>query len=247
KNQFALDALTNAAFDQDFQNIHHRISTDTDYCEGLASVLAGRISTFRRGAKDAAVAAIFRQYAVQQDCAGLVGRLLAGQSYIYPHHPDKVNPRDHQVEVRGSCAIRHGQAIGSQPYEHPGVAAVIGAAFFKGSNSIAEKIEAMFPRHEGHLEITKPMLALACAGIHDVLNDYSTGEYKDTKFEGSRVQDIYDVHILMLDHIETKNPDRFHDLMASIFTAASRGSSLAKVSKAPPTLLQQEALAKLDI
>jgi hypothetical protein len=110
--------------------------------------------------------------------------------------------------------------------------------FFKGNNSIVERIQAMLERNEaGNYEATQPMVAIACAGvqniyltsipslthsqIHSVLDDHSTGEYKKSNFDGSRVQDIYDVHILLLETIKEEKPDKYRVMMENIFTLAS--------------------------
>ncbi|KAJ7333946.1 hypothetical protein DFH08DRAFT_1019750 [Mycena albidolilacea] len=239
KTQFAFDSLSRSAHDQNFTSIHWRLLNDEAYREGLATVLFGRISTFRGNVKAVAESIIYGKYGVQQDCAGLVGRLIAGQSYIYPHKPDKLNPRTNLIEF--------GQADCKRPYEHEAIPAVVGG-FFKGNNSIVERIQAMLERNEaGNYEATQPMVAIACAGIHSVLDDHSTGEYKRSNFDGSRVQDIYDVHILLLETIKEEKPDKYRVMMENIFTLASRGTSFTKGTKAAPTLLQKEALAKLDL
>jgi hypothetical protein len=100
--------------------------------------------------------------------------------------------------------------------------------------------------------------------IFSTVDDYSTGEHKPTDFEGSRVQDVYEVHIMILQKLEAEHPEQYHTMMENIFNVAScvapafflsrlptqpyirRGSSFAKGTKAPLTLLQQEALSMLD-
>ncbi|KAJ7314827.1 hypothetical protein DFH08DRAFT_972559 [Mycena albidolilacea] len=61
----------------------------------------------------------------------------------------------------------------------------------------------------------------ASTHIHSVLDDHSTGEYKRSNFDGSRVQDIYDVHILLLETIKEEKPDKYRVMMENIFTLAS--------------------------
>ncbi|KAF7354384.1 hypothetical protein MVEN_01127200 [Mycena venus] len=242
KTRFAFDSLSRSARDQNFTSIHWRLLNDEAYREGLSTVLSGRISTFRGNVKTMAECVIYGKYGVQQNCAVLVGRLLAGQSYIYPHKPDKINPRTNLIEV-----VQFGQADGKRPYEHEAIPAVV-SGFFKGSNPIAERIQALFERNEaGNYEATQQMVALACAGIHSVLEDFSTGEYKRSNFDGSQVQDIYNVHIVLLETIKEEKPEKYRIMMENIFTLASRGTSFNKGRKAAPTLLKKEALAKLDL
>ncbi|KAJ7083908.1 hypothetical protein C8R43DRAFT_1051903 [Mycena crocata] len=120
-------------------------------------------------------------------------------------------------------------------------------AFFKGDNSISERVEAMFVRNAaGNLEATQAMVALSCAAIHNTLEDWSSGEHKPTNFDGNRVQDVYDVHILLLEKMKKENPDKYRSLMEDLFTKASRGSSFTKGSKAATSLLAKEALAMID-
>ncbi|KAJ7314167.1 hypothetical protein DFH08DRAFT_972919 [Mycena albidolilacea] len=90
------------------------------------------------------------------------------------------------------------------------------------------------------------MVALSCAGIFSTVDDYSTSEHKPTDFEGSHVQDVYEVHIMILQKLEAKHPEQYHTMMENIFNVALRGSSFAKGTKAPLTLLQQEGLSMLD-
>ncbi|KAJ7498331.1 hypothetical protein B0H11DRAFT_2189657 [Mycena galericulata] len=104
---------------------------------------------------------------------------------------------------------------------HDGVSAVV-ATFFKGQNSIAEKIEALFvPNEAGNLEATQPMVAIACAAIHSSLEDYSSGGHKHTNFEGSRIQEIYDLHIMILEKLKHQKPAQYHEIMEHIFAETS--------------------------
>ncbi|KAJ7504016.1 hypothetical protein B0H11DRAFT_2222113 [Mycena galericulata] len=222
KAKFANDALIRSAQDQDFTAILARLTGDKDYRESLATVLSGRVSSFRGSVKITATSILYGKYA-----------------YIYPHKPDKIDPRT-QLPIAGKPNTK-------KPFMHDGVSAVV-ATFFKGQNSIAEKIEALFvPNEAGNLEATQPMVAIACAAIHSSLEDYSSGGHKHTNFEGSRIQEIYDLHIMILDKLKHQKPAQYHEIMEHIFAEASRGSSFAKGSKAPPTLLQKEALAMLDL
>ncbi|KAJ7847904.1 hypothetical protein B0H14DRAFT_3674312 [Mycena olivaceomarginata] len=250
KTQFAFDSLSRSARDQNFTSIHWRLLNDEAYREGLATVLSqlfGRISTFRGNVKAGGGKHHLREIWCP---TGL--RRPRREAHRWPV---KLNPRTNLIEF--------GQADCKRPYEHEAIPAVVGG-FFKGNNSIVERIQAMLERNEaGNYEATQPMVAIACAGvqniyltsipslthsqIHSVLDDYSTGEYKRSNFDGSRVQDIYDVHILLLETIKEEKPDKYRVMMENIFTLASRGTSFTKGTKAAPTLLQKEALAKLDL
>ncbi|KAJ7882251.1 hypothetical protein B0H14DRAFT_2565490 [Mycena olivaceomarginata] len=114
-----------------------------------------------------------------------------------------------------------GEPDRKKPYQHDGVIAVA-TGFFTGQAPIAERVEAMFVRNEaGNYEATPPMVAISCAVLSDAMNDLSTGEHKFAKFEGSRVQDIYDVHIQLLATPKQTKPVRYHSTMEMIFTKAS--------------------------
>ncbi|KAJ7157832.1 hypothetical protein C8R46DRAFT_418658 [Mycena filopes] len=205
KTTFYQDALTLSARDLNLPLIEARLRQDAEYRSGLATVLSGRVSLWRGKVKGAALQVVHGHYHVQHDCAGLVSRLLDN-------------------------TFQFGKPDNRRPYEHPAIPAVV-SCFFKGPNSIAERVEAMFVRNPaGNLEASQAMVALACAGVHSTLEDFSTGEYKQSDFEGSRVQDIYE----------------YHSLMEDIFNVASRGSSFAKGTNAPLNTLQQEALSMLD-
>ncbi|KAJ7783990.1 hypothetical protein DFH07DRAFT_948993 [Mycena maculata] len=237
--KFAKDALLRSARHLGFKAIEARLIADDEYREALTT-LVGRVSTFRGQVKPAATSSIYGNYKVQHGCADLVARLLAGVSYIYPHRPDKFDPK--------SSLVIPGKPDGKKPFEHEGIPAVI-ATFFQGQESIAEKIAALFNRNEnGNLEVPQPMVAMSCAGLHSTFDDWSSGEHRPTNFDGHRVQEIYELHILLLKKLETDKPVQYHETMERIFLQASRGSvAFAKSFKVPPSLLQQEALAMLDL
>ncbi|KAJ7686032.1 hypothetical protein B0H17DRAFT_1204578 [Mycena rosella] len=238
KTEYGADALDRAARDLAYPAVRSRLLNDQDYQDALVTLLSGRVSTFRGAVKTTAGSIVFRHYGVQQDCADLVARLLAGQSYIYPHKPDK-------IDLRTNATIP-GKPDTKKPYEHEGIPAVA-STFFKGNNPIAERIAAMFVKNDaGNFEATPPMVAISCAGLHSVIDDHSSGEHKPTNFDGGRVQDIYDLHIMLLEKLKAKHPQQYRATMENIFTMASRGSSFSKGPKAPLTLLQKEALAMLD-
>ncbi|KAJ7719153.1 hypothetical protein B0H16DRAFT_1475159 [Mycena metata] len=231
------DALIRAARDLKLLAIQNRLPQDLDYRSGLSTVLLGRVSIWRGKVKAAALQIAFGHYSVQHDCAALVARLLDKQALIYPFKPDKRDLKTNEIV--------YGKPDNKRPYEHKGFPAVV-SCFFKGPNSIAERVEAMFVRNSaGNLEASKSIVALACTGIWGVLDDYATGEHKPTDFDGSRVQDVYDVHIMLLERLEAKNAEQYRTLMEDIFNTASRGSQFAKGVKVP-TVQQQEALSMLD-
>ncbi|KAJ7798503.1 hypothetical protein B0H14DRAFT_2906566, partial [Mycena olivaceomarginata] len=157
KTTFYQDALTRSARDLKLPLLQTRLWEDADYRSGLSTVLFGHISIWRGKVKTAAHQVVYGHYQVQHDCAGLVTRLLDKQSFIYPHNADKIDPRTHEVT--------HGKPDKRRPYEHKGVPAVA-SCFFKGPNSIAEHVEAMFVRNAaGNLEASHSMVALSCAGV----------------------------------------------------------------------------------
>ncbi|KAJ7784064.1 hypothetical protein B0H14DRAFT_3163928 [Mycena olivaceomarginata] len=255
---YFLDALTRSARDLKLPLLQTRLWEDADYRSGLSTVLFGHISIWHGKVQTAAHQVVYGHYQVQHDCAGLVTRLLDKQSFIYPHNADvrlflffaglvdppltqKIDPRTHEVT--------HGKPDKRRPYEHKGVPAVA-SCFFKGPNSIAERVEAMFVRNAaGNLEASHSMVALSCTGIFSTVDDYSTGEHKPTDFEGSCVQDVYEVHIMILQKLEAEHPEQYHTMMENYSSSTlptqpyiKRGSSFAKGTKAPLTLLQEEAL-----
>ncbi|KAJ7318504.1 hypothetical protein DFH08DRAFT_819783 [Mycena albidolilacea] len=114
-----------------------------------------------------------------------------------------------------------GEPDHKKPYQHDGVIAVA-TGFFNGQALIAERFEAMFVWNEArNYEATLPMVAISCAALSDAMNDLSTGEHKFAKFEGSWVQDIYNVHIQLLTTLKQTKPARYHSTMEMIFTKAS--------------------------
>ncbi|KAJ7833318.1 hypothetical protein B0H14DRAFT_2591513 [Mycena olivaceomarginata] len=263
KTTFYQDTLTRSKWDLKLPLLQTRLQEDMDYRSGLSTVLFSRISIWHGKVKAAAHQVVYGHYQVQHNCAGLVTRLLDKQSFIYPHKADvclflsfaglvdspltqKIDPRTHEV--------MHVKLEKRQPYGHKGIPAVA-SCFFKGPNSIAEHVEAMFVCNAaGNLEASQSVVALSCAGIFSTINNYSTGEHKPANFEGSRVQDVYEVHIMILQKLEGKHPEQYHMMMENISNVAllptqpyiRRRSSFAKGTKAPLTLLQQEALSMLD-
>ncbi|KAJ7255987.1 hypothetical protein C8J57DRAFT_1721591 [Mycena rebaudengoi] len=191
KAEYAADALINAASDLELLEIEEHIRTDPDYKAGLASVLYGRVSSFRGKVKTVAAAAIHGQYSVQHECAALVTHLTTGQRYIYPLRPGKIDPR---TKVPGA---------------------------------------------------PNAMVALASTALYSALDDFASGELKISSFDSSRVQDVYDVHMLLLKTMERDSPLQYQEHMETIFNTASRGSSVSKKTSIGRTLLQQEALAMM--
>ncbi|KAJ7237109.1 hypothetical protein C8J57DRAFT_1479067 [Mycena rebaudengoi] len=237
KAEYAADALINAASDLELLEIEEHIRTDPDYKAGLASVLYGRVSSFRGKVKTVAAAAIHGQYSVQHECAALVTHLTTGQRYIYPLRPGKIDPR---TKVPGHVRITK-----NKQYLHPAVAAVA-SHFFKGSNCVADRLEAMFVTNpNGKLQAPNAMVALASTALYSALDDFASGELKISSFDSSRVQDVYDVHMLLLKTMERDSPLQYQEHMETIFNTASRGSSVSKKTSIGRTLLQQEALAMM--
>ncbi|KAJ7150606.1 hypothetical protein C8R46DRAFT_1229539 [Mycena filopes] len=87
------------------------------------------------------------------------------------------------------------------------------------------------------------MVALVGAALHSSISDWSSGELKTSNFDGAFAQDVYAVHIMILDRLEDKHPDQFHTLMEGIFATVSRGTGLGKATL---SAMQKEALAMLD-
>ncbi|KAJ7489502.1 hypothetical protein FB451DRAFT_1390648 [Mycena latifolia] len=239
RTKFSVDSLTCAVRDLSLTAIHAKIVNEKEYREVLGTVPLGRISGFRGEVKPMARSLLYGEYKVQHNCADLVARLLRGEAYIYPHKPDTVDPRTRNVV--------HGKPERKQPYMHTAVPKVV-HQFFQGQNSIAEWIKALFKKNEkGNYEATQPLVAISCAAIHSTLEDWVSGQLKQTNFDSSRVQDNYEIHIMLLQKIEKDTPERYHMTMEHIWTEVSCGSYYAKGPKAPPTLFQKEVLALLDL
>ncbi|KAJ7888038.1 hypothetical protein B0H14DRAFT_3430232 [Mycena olivaceomarginata] len=108
----------------------------------------------------------------------------------------------------------------------------------------AERCADMFPRNDkGNIEATIPMVALTCADIYSSLDDWTTGEYKATDFEGKRVQEVYDIHVGLLQRMKGTKPEQYHATMEAIFAKAASGTSFSKHAKSKKlSILEQEAM-----
>ena len=146
------------------------------------------------------------------------------------------------ITCRRADVPQYGRLIPTKPYRHPAVKAVLGHCFFKGTNSIAERIQALFPRNKdtGALQIPQPMLALACTAVRHVLShnvipdeplthskiwsalsDLATGTLQRTNFESARVTDNYETHLTILNKIAKERPMQYTELMETLFIDAS--------------------------
>ncbi|KAJ7937927.1 hypothetical protein B0H13DRAFT_1852217 [Mycena leptocephala] len=90
--------------------VQHTLHRGIDYYLGyllflaaLATVLFGRVNTFRGKAKTWATGILFGQYKIQNDCSDRVQRLLKAVSYIYP-------------QKSGTQDAETGLPKGKQPY-----------------------------------------------------------------------------------------------------------------------------------
>ncbi|KAJ7813614.1 hypothetical protein B0H14DRAFT_3749514 [Mycena olivaceomarginata] len=213
KTKFGYDSMARATRDLTLAAIANKLRDEEPYREGLVPVLHGCISAFRGKVKTWATAVLFGSYGVTHNCTDLIASLRAGQTFIYPRKPGRMDFQTNKMVP--------GEPDRKKPYQHDGVIAVA-TGFFTGQAPIAERVEAMFVRNEaGNYEATPPMVAISCAALSDAMNDLSTGEHKFAKFEGSRVQDIYDVHIQLLATLKQTKPVRYHSTMEMIFTKAS--------------------------
>ncbi|KAJ7120532.1 hypothetical protein C8R43DRAFT_959775 [Mycena crocata] len=229
-------SLVTSARDQNYPLIEARIRKDVVYTAALASLLYGRVSSFRGNVKTFATAHLFGQYHIQNDCSKQVKELLRAQAYVYGRRPGGVDP--------DTNLSKPDQVSWSKPFAHPGITVVVGH-FFKGRQAIAERCSAMFkPNKSGKKECTKHMVALAGAAIHSALNDWSTGEHKISNFEGSSAQAVYETLLLLLDKTEREKPEQYHTLMETMFETVSRGTTLGKASL---SAMQKEALAMIDL
>jgi hypothetical protein len=57
--------------------------------------------------------------------------------------------------------------------------------------------------------------------IYSTLDDWTTGEYKATDFEGKRVQEVYDIHVGLLQRMKGTKPEQYHATMEAIFAKAA--------------------------
>ncbi|KAJ7802953.1 hypothetical protein B0H14DRAFT_1650216 [Mycena olivaceomarginata] len=215
---FVLDSLVCAAEDLHLPNIASAVVVEVNggralskYGEALAVVPQGRISSFRGIAKSTAKAGLYGNYKVQNDCVARVEHLMKGQAFIYKQKPDTLDPR--------SQIIVFGRPDTDTPYLHDAIADGVGG-FLK--TKTAERCADMFPRNDkGNIEATIPVVALTCAGIYSTLDDWTTGEYKATDFEGKRVQEVYDIHVGLLQRMKGTKPEQYHATMEAIFAKAA--------------------------
>ncbi|KAF8172628.1 hypothetical protein K438DRAFT_1981476 [Mycena galopus ATCC 62051] len=129
KNAFARDALFNAAYALNLADIMEKIQTDTAYCDRLAPLLHGRVSSFRLKAKGAADATVMANYGLHGHTEARVTFLITGMRYIYPLSSGPIDPRtgnhgDDMVDTQ-------------RPYMSAGIRSTLLHAFFKGSPSAA--------------------------------------------------------------------------------------------------------------
>ncbi|KAJ7799580.1 hypothetical protein B0H14DRAFT_3787630 [Mycena olivaceomarginata] len=212
---FILESLVCAAEDLHLPNIASAVVVEVNggralskYGEALAVVPQGRISSFRGIAKSTAKAGLYGNYKVQNDCVARVEHLMKGQAFIYKQKPD---------------IIVFGRPDTDTPYLHDAIADGVGG-FLK--TKTAECCADMFPRNDkGNIEATIPVVALTCAGIYSTLDDWTTGEYKATDFEGKRVQEVYDIHFGLLQRMKGTKPEQYHATMEAVFAKAASGTS----------------------
>jgi hypothetical protein len=57
--------------------------------------------------------------------------------------------------------------------------------------------------------------------LYSALDDFASGELKISSFDSSRVQDVYDVHMLLLKTMERDSPLQYQEHMETIFNTAS--------------------------
>ncbi|KAJ6456890.1 hypothetical protein C8R45DRAFT_1082000 [Mycena sanguinolenta] len=237
---FTLDSFVNAAEDLHLPEIASAVVVEVKggrvlsaYGEALGAVPHGRISAFRSTAKSTSKAGIYGHYKVQNDCVARVEHLMKGEAFIYKQKPDTIDPRS-QMPV-------FGRPDTDTPYLHAAIADGV-RGFLK--TKTAERCTDMFPRNEqGNIEATIPLVALTCAAIYSTLDDWTTGEYKATDFEGKRVQEVYEIHTSMLQRLKESKPEQYHTTMETIFVMAASGTLFSKQSKSKKlSILEQEAM-----
>ncbi|KAJ7933332.1 hypothetical protein B0H13DRAFT_2307015 [Mycena leptocephala] len=233
KNAFARDALFNAAYTLGLADIMEKIRTETAYCDLLAPILHGRVSTFRLKAKGASDATVTANYSLHGNTKGRVAFLITGMRYIYPLSPGPVDPpRENADDVVDTTL----------PYMTAGIRSTLLHAFFKGSPSVASKYSQLFEinKQTGRKEVPAAMVALGGTAVHSSLNEYRTGRHVQSKFEGNSVQEIYNTHILLLSTSQTKQSTVFADLYDALAAETRLGSVAAKP-------MAMEALALLNL
>ncbi|KAJ7624671.1 hypothetical protein FB45DRAFT_1030807 [Roridomyces roridus] len=207
--------------------LHTSASGDDKTPRGAeASLKASSDCTFRGGAKRCAVAALYQYYKVQSDNAARVQELLNGQTFIYLHKPDSVDPETN--------TLKPGKPMYTRPFENPAVAHVAGH-FYRGQGAIMGRISDLLPRSPaGNPLMLRPLLALACAAIFSALSDLASGSLIPSDFEGKTVQDAYDTYLAILEKIYKKKPLQYEGLMEKLFINAALNTAVNTVGQCSP-------------
>ncbi|KAJ6471531.1 hypothetical protein C8R45DRAFT_936972 [Mycena sanguinolenta] len=231
KTDFSRDALCNAAHTLHYENIQKRVEEDDQYCDLLATLLQGRVSSFRLKAKTASDMAIVSHYGLLKDTENRVLFFAGGMRYIYPSSP---GPMDPKTNKRGDDVVDL-----NRPYMADAIHQTLENAYFKGSPPIASKYASLFKTNQdGNKECPAAMVALASTAVHCSLNEYRTGRYIASKFEGKILQEVYDTHMVLLEEVKISHPT----VLADIYEIVAGGSRLANIRNQP---MAKEALALL--
>ncbi|KAH7867631.1 uncharacterized protein C8R40DRAFT_1075460 [Lentinula edodes] len=120
-----------------------------------------------------------------------------------------------------------------KPFQHPAYIAYIQGTFF-GTGLYGTVIRGCQGRFTSsnqskplELELTKGMVALATAGIHALLNDYSRGG-RPASFPATESAAIWRTAICTLENIERVNRALYHKIMHELYMATSGALPLAQ-------------------
>ncbi|KAH9847804.1 hypothetical protein C2E23DRAFT_846516 [Lenzites betulinus] len=220
---YAMKALVDTASELGYADIKSRLLADEQYAHDLATIPSQRISTLRGPVKKSAFPTVAPVYGLQPGptCKGDVDWLLESLRYIYPWNSTK-----------GDTPVQKRRPIFAMPFQNEAILEVVGACFFSGSPSLADKYHAEFSSSipeeaPDELELPAAMLALASTAVGSSIEDWRGGNRpkKPRGFSADANQDLYNANIKVLRHLRTKDIKKYHVLMHDLYLKFSNGSS----------------------
>ncbi|KAI0062767.1 hypothetical protein BV25DRAFT_1838212 [Artomyces pyxidatus] len=200
--------------------IYRRMTQDIDYIRQLAVLCQARerISLFRAAYKDCALGGIIGMYSLPlvpgPALQSAVEHEMRDYTYIFPR-------------------TASGMRINHRPYRHPfGIAIIHQLVFGGGPDSLASVHEDMFPTYMDpatgleRKKLPPVMVALVYAAIYAALYAHRTGERKDFDFSANTYIDVYNGHLLTLEHIKTSRPSAYDNMMAELYTSAQGAAAM---------------------
>ncbi|KAG1869336.1 hypothetical protein DFJ58DRAFT_837648 [Suillus subalutaceus] len=206
KNSYAREILLQAAKHHKTVPIEKRMYVDDEYLSALANLIDAHASLFHTDIKDVTYKCAPGYFRLGHNCDGIIDRLLASHSYIFPQIFD----------AEGLPSPKR-----QKPYQGQPIVDTVYEVFFKNSKSIGSQFARRFvdiaKNKTGQPEIPIPMLAIVSTAIHTTLIAKKNKVGNDFKFTGNQFCDIYTYHVALLEKIQWMAPVKFHKMMSDIY------------------------------